>query len=114
MYKKYLQARELRQNMTSQEYKLWALLRNRNFNGVKFVRQYPIGHYIVDFACRKKRIVLELDGGQHNEMQNKIYDDKRTEYLISKGYKVLRFWNNEIDDNLEGVYLKLLDFVKEM
>lgn len=114
MYKKYLQARELRQNMTSQEYKLWALLRNRNFNGVKFVRQYPIGPYIVDFACRKKRIVLELDGGQHNEMQNKIYDDKRTEYLISKGYKVLRFWNNEIDDNLEGVYLKLLDFVKDM
>lgn len=114
MYKKYLQARELRQNMTSQEYKLWALLRNRNFNGVKFVRQYPIGPYIVDFACRKKRIVLELDGGQHNEMQNKIYDDKRTGYLISKGYKVLRFWNNEIDDNLEGVYLKLLDFVKDM
>ena len=114
MYKKYLQARELRQNMTSQEYKLWALLRNRNFNGVKFVRQYPIGPYIVDFACRKMRIVLELDGGQHNEMQNKIYDDKRTEYLISKGYKVLRFWNNEIDDNLEGVYLKLLDFVKDM
>lgn len=54
MYKKYLQARELRQNMTPQEYKLWALLRNRKFNGVKFVKQYPIGSYIVDFAGRKR------------------------------------------------------------
>ena len=113
MYKKYLQARELRQNMTPQEYKLWALLRNRKFNGVKFVKQYPIGSYIVDFAGRKKRIVIELDGGQHNEIQNKINDDKRTEYLISIGYKVLRLWNNEIDNNIEGVYLKLAALICE-
>ncbi len=111
---KYLKARELRQNITPQEKILWNLLRNRNFHGVKFVRQYPVGPYIADFVCRKKRIVIEIDGGQHNEIKNKIYDDKRTEYLISKGYKVLRFWNNEIDNNLEGVYRKLLDFVEEV
>lgn len=113
MDKKYTLARELRQNMTPQEYKLWVLLRNRKFNGVKFVREYPIGPYIVDFACRKKRIVLELDGGQYNEISNKDSDDKRTEYLISKGYKVLRFWNNEIDNNIEGVYLKLSALICE-
>lgn len=113
MDKKYVLARELRQYMTPQEYKLWALLRNKKFNGVKFVRQYPIGPYIVDFACRKKSIVIELDGGQHNEIQNKINDDKRTEYLISKGYKVLRFWNSEIDNNIEGVYLKLAALICE-
>ena len=65
------------------------------------------------FAGRKKRIVIELDGGQHNEIQNKINDDKRTEYLISKGYKVLRLWNNEIDNNIEGVYLKLAALICE-
>ncbi len=108
MDKKYILARKLRNDMTPQEFKLWNLLRNRQFEGAKFVRQYPIGSYIVDFACRRKRLVIELDGGQHNEIENIKYDNERTTYLTNKGYKVLRFWNNEIDNNLEGVYLKIL------
>jgi len=109
---KYFRARELRQNMTPHESILWDLLRNRQFNSVKFVRQYPIGPYIVDFACRKKRLVIELDGGQHNINQNIDYDNKRSEYILSKGYKIIRFWNNDIDNNLESVYLELLSFIE--
>ena len=62
---------------------------------------------IVDFICREKNIIIELDGGQHNEERNIIYDKERTDYLRSKGYKVIRFWNNDIDNNIEGVYLEL-------
>ena len=111
MDKKYLLARTLRKNITPQEQKLWNLLRNRQFYGAKFVRQYPIGPYIVDFACRRKKLVIELDGGQHNTDKNIEKDNKRTEFLISKGYTVIRFWNNEVDNNIEGVYLKLKSFI---
>ncbi len=108
MKEKYIKARELRHNTTPQEQKLWNLLKNRQFKGIKFVRQYPIGSYIVDFACRKEKVIIEIDGGQHKIDSNIIYDNKRTEYLNSRGYKVYRFWNNEIDANIEGVYEKLL------
>lgn len=97
--------------MTPQECKLWNLLKNRQLNGIKFVRQYPIGPYIVDFASRREHIVIELDGGQHNIPENISNDNIRTEYLISQGYKVIRFWNNDIDDNIDGVYLKLLELL---
>ena len=93
--------------MTPQERKLWEILRNREFFGYRFRRQFPIGQYIVDFICREKKIIIEVDGGQHNEPENIGYDNERTEYLISEGYQVIRFWNNEIDNNLEGVYEKL-------
>ena len=105
-------ARKLRQNLTEQEAVMWHLLRNRGLNGYKFRRQYPIGSYVVDFVCRELKLIIELDGGQHNEPENIEYDKKRTQYLNEKGYKVVRFWNNEIDENLEGVYqsiLKVLD-----
>ncbi len=105
-------ARNLRKNITSQEQKLWNLLRNRQFFGVKFVRQYPIGPYIVDFVCRRKKLVIELDGGQHNTDENIEKDNERTEFLRSKGYTVIRFWNNEIDSNIEGVYLRLMSFIE--
>ena len=111
MDKKYITARVLRKNMTPLECKLWNLLKNRQLNGIKFVRQYPIGPYIVDFASRREHIVIELDGGQHNNPENISYDNIRTEYLISQGYKVIRFWNNEIDNNIDGVYLKLLELL---
>ena len=111
MDKKYYIARKLRKNNTTQEYKLWLLLRNRQFGGYKFVRQYPIGSYIVDFACRKLRLVIELDGGQHNAPNTVDYDNKRTEYIESRGYKIIRFWNNEIDSNIDGVYQKLRLFL---
>ena len=111
MDKKYLLARNLRKNSTTQENLLWSLLRNRKLNNLKFKRQVPIGSYIVDFVCEEKKLIIELDGGQHNTPENLQYDKKRTEYLNSLGYKVIRFWNNEFDNNLEGVYEKLLEVV---
>ena len=112
MDKKYIRARELRKNTTPQEQKLWDILRKKNFHGLKFTRQFPIGNYIVDFVCRSKKIVIEVDGGQHNEESNIKSDKIRTEYLNSKGYKVIRFWNNEIEQNLEGVYERLLNILE--
>ena len=100
-------ARNLRKNSTPQEKLLWQIFRNHNFYGCEIRRQSPIGNYIVDFVCRDKKIIIEIDGGQHNEPQNILNDNIRTEYLKSKGYKVIRFWNNEINENIEGVYLKL-------
>ena len=100
-------SRQLRKNMTPQEKRLWSAIRNRQFFGYRFRRQFPIGQYIVDFICREKKIIIEIDGGQHNEDINIYCDNKRTEYLMAKGYKIIRFWNNEIDKNLVGVYEKL-------
>lgn len=100
-------SRDLRKNMTPQERKLWYIIKNRQFFGYRFRRQFPLGQYIVDFMCREKKIIIEIDGGQHNEIKNIQYDNKRTEYLISEGYKVIRFWNNDIDKNMGGVYNKL-------
>ncbi len=97
------QARILRKNMTKQEQKLWNILRNKKFYGFKFKRQVPIGNYIVDFVCELQNLIIEIDGGQHNEPCNIKHDIERTEFLNSKGYKIIRFWNNEIEENIEGV-----------
>ena len=61
-------------------------------------------NYEIDFICRKKKLIIEIDGGQHNQIKDILYDKQRTEFLNSLGYKVIRFWNNEIDNNIEGVY----------
>ena len=100
--------RTLRKNMTKQERLLWQFLRKKNINGLKFRRQYPIGKYIVDFICNEKRLIIEIDGGQHNENQNIVYDKERTKYLETKGFKVIRFWNLDIENNIEGVYQEIL------
>ena len=100
-------ARYLRKNQTEQERKLWNLIKNKQFYNYKFLRQYVIGRYIVDFICREKKIIIEIDGGQHNENSTIDYDKERSIYLNSIGYTVIRFWNNEIDNNIEGVYSKL-------
>lgn len=102
-----LKARELRNNMTAQERKIWSILRNRKFYGFRFLRQYPIGSYIVDFICRSEKVIIEIDGGQHNDEENKEYDAARTKYLEEKGYRVVRFWNNDVDKNIGGVYREL-------
>ena len=107
MYNQIEKSRQLRKNMTLQERRLWNIIRNRQIFGYRFRRQFPIGQYIVDFICREKKIIIEIDGGQHNEDIKIYYDNKRTEYLTTEGYKVIRFWNNEIDKNLVGVYEKL-------
>ncbi|MCM1338831.1 MAG: endonuclease domain-containing protein [Muribaculaceae bacterium] len=112
MNDKTVKARKLRKNMTEQERKLWQFLRKKSIDGLKFRRQYPIGNYIVDFICNEKKLIIEIDGGQHNEAQNITYDKERTEFLENKGYKVIRFWNCDVDNNIEGVYQEILKNLK--
>jgi len=94
-------ARELRKNSTIAERKLWYRLRSRYFMNLKFRRQEPIANYIVDFICYEKKLIIELDGGQHNEFREK--DIFRTKALEKEGYKVLRFWNTDVVNNINGI-----------
>jgi len=103
-------ARELRKNLTPQERKLWSVLRNSQIKGYKFKRQVPIGNYIADFVCEEKMLIIEIDGGQHNEIDNIAYDKERTAYLNSRGFNVIRFWNNDVNKNFGGVYETLLEY----
>jgi len=96
-------SKNLRKNQTPWEAKLWARLRAGRFYGLKFKRQVQIGHYIFDFGCREKMLLIELDGGQHSEQKISGHDLKKQNYAKSQGYKVLRFWNNDVDKNIEGV-----------
>lgn len=91
----------MRKNSTEVEKILWSHLRLNQLEGYKFRRQQPVGRFIVDFVCFEKKVVIELDGGQHMDEHEK--DQKRDEWLKSQGFKVLRFWNNEVFDNIEGV-----------
>jgi very-short-patch-repair endonuclease len=100
-----VKAQRLRREMTNAERKLWSVLRNRQLDGAKFRRQQPIGPFIADFVCQEARLIVEADGGQH--AQNDA-DVRRTAFLASKGYRVLRFWNNDILQNLEGVAESIL------
>ncbi len=95
-------ARRLRQAPTDAERKLWSLLRRKQLDGVRFRRQQPIGPYFVDFFCSSCRLVIEVDGGQHDT--NREADEKRTAWLATRGYRVLRFWNNEVLTNPDGVF----------
>ena len=97
----------LRKNQTLVEHKIWSKLRNRQCCGMKFFRQYSIGNYILDFYAPKIKLAIELDGGQHNEFEIANYDINRSRYLKNKGVTVIRFWNNEITQNLEGVLLEI-------
>ena len=94
-------ARSLRRNLTDAERALWRRLRNAQIHGIRFRRQAVIGRYIADFVCFAPRIVIELDGGQHSEQA--VYDEARTRWLSDEGFVVLRFWNNEVLSNLDGV-----------
>jgi very-short-patch-repair endonuclease len=94
-------AKSLRSNQTDTEQKLWYHLRAHRFMGRKFKRQKPIGRYVVDFVCVEEKLIIELDGGQHAE--NVEYDRVRDSWLRSEGYTVLRFWNNEMMNEMEGV-----------
>lgn len=102
MHKLQPLARDLRKHQTDAERILWSHIRNKQLLGVKFKRQVPIGKYIVDFLSVQEKLIIEIDGGQHNEERNNQKDTERTKYLES-GYKVIRFWNNEIVENLNGV-----------
>lgn len=100
-------ARALRKNQTPQESTLWYYLRSKRFQGFKFRRQFPVGPYIVDLCCFKEKLIIELDGGQHSESDSLTYDAARDSFLRSEGYRVLRVWNNEVTNNLEGVLEKV-------
>ena len=93
-------AKKLRSNMTDAEQRLWYLLRGHRFDGMKFKRQVPIGPYIVDFASLSRKLVLEIDGGQHSENEA---DRRRDQWLRTQGFHVLRFWNNDVLKQTEAV-----------
>jgi very-short-patch-repair endonuclease len=94
-------ARELRKKVTDAEKFLWSKIRKRQILGHKFRRQHPIGRYIVDFVCLEKKLVIELDGSQH--LDKKDYDQDRSAWLVQNGYRVLRFWNNDVFKETEGI-----------
>ena len=102
-------ARGLRQNQTKAESMLWKQVSNRRLQGLKFKRQVPMGGFIVDFVCHDMKIIVELDGGQHAKQE--LYDQDRTDELQKLGYQVIRYWNNDVLSNIEGV---MQDLAKQM
>lgn len=105
-------ARTLRKTATKAENKLWQLLRNRYLYRYKFKRQYVVSPYIVDFICLSKKLIIELDGGQHMDAQQ--YDEKRTQFLATKGYKVIRFWNHDVLARAESVIATVINVLESL
>jgi very-short-patch-repair endonuclease len=103
--------RYLRKSPTDAERKLWQILRNKQMEGLRFVRQYSVGPYILDFYCPAIRLAIEADGSQHIENE---HDVGRTDYLRKKSINVLRFWNNDVLDNIDGVYLKITSTIRDL
>lgn len=101
---------ELRKELTPAERKLWAYIRNDKL-GVKFRRQHAMGNYIVDFCAPRRKLIIELDGSQHLEQAE--YDAERTAFLESKGYKVIRFWNNDVMNNIDSVLNVIWDVLNK-
>ena len=93
-------SRALRRNASDAEGKLWSVLRGRQLNGFKFRKQAEIDGYVVDFLCSERRLIIEVDGGQHTPER----DARRTAYLQSQGFRIIRFWNNDVLQNLDGVW----------
>jgi very-short-patch-repair endonuclease len=104
-------SRRLRRRSTPAERKLWSRLRDRRHFNVKFHRQVPVGAYVVDFYCHEAKLVVEIDGGGHGLAGEIDEDVLRTEWLKRSGYIVLRFWNTEVMQNLEGVLSKITEAV---
>jgi very-short-patch-repair endonuclease len=104
--------RKLRAASTDAERLLWQRIRGRQLDKLKFFRQFSVGPYILDFYCPEKKIAIELDGSQHASEQGMAYDQERTVYLNTKDIKVMRFWNNEVLTNMEGVIERILEAVE--
>jgi very-short-patch-repair endonuclease len=109
--KVFAQAKELRREMTPLERKLWARLRAHRMKGVHFRPQHAIGNYIVDFCAPRKKLIIELDGSQHLEQTE--YDTERTTFLQSKGYRILRFWNNDVSNKMDAVLSAIWESLPE-
>ena len=104
-------ANNLRNNATDTECKFWQHLRASQLNGFKFSRQMPVAGHVCDFLCRSARLVIEVDGGQHDWQANE--DVTRTRRIEAEGYRVIRFWNNEVNDSLEGVLFRIAEALAE-
>ena len=104
-------ARRLRKESTEAEKLLWRYLRRKSLFGLKFRRQEQIGDYIVDFVCYEKKLIIELDGGHHNQDETKINDVRRQKWLESQNFNVMRFWNNEVMKNIEAVLQKIKESI---
>ena len=94
----------MRRDATKAEKKLWYLLQRGQMAGLSFRRQHPLGKYIIDFYCSPLKLAIEVDGGQHNELVHQAKDERRSQWLRGKGVTVLRFWNNDVLQNIEGVW----------
>ena len=103
--------RRLRRDQTTAEQRLWTRLRDRQLAGHKFRRQVPLGRFIVDLACYDARLIVEIDGGQHADQQED--DAARAAWLESRGFRVLRFWNHEVLENMEGVLAQIAEVLED-
>ncbi|MGH8750253.1 MAG: endonuclease domain-containing protein [Burkholderiales bacterium] len=104
-------SRNLRKNPTDAEAKLWQHLRYKQLDGYKFRRQHPLGQFVVDFICLEAKLVIEVDGGQHAESIRR--DERRTAFLEKRGFGVLRFWNNEVLGNIDGVLATIMRVIEK-
>ncbi|MBU0517282.1 MAG: endonuclease domain-containing protein [Proteobacteria bacterium] len=111
--KRIVRARQLRRRQTEAEKRLWYHLRARRLGGHKFRRQHPVGPFVVDFYCEATRLVIEVDGGGHNEPCQRVYDQRRTMLLEGFGLRVLRFWNDEVLVNTEQVLEVILSALED-
>ena len=109
----HARARGLRRDQTDAEALLWSRLRAGSLDGAKFRRQFPIGNFIADFCCRKQGLVIELDGSQHMEPRRRISDEKRSQLMAARGYRVLRFWDTEVLTNLDGVLEAIFEALRQ-
>ena len=106
-----VKARQLRRDQTDAEQRIWARLRDRQLCGAKFRRQHPIGPFVADFCCPQRKLVVELDGGQHAD--DVVADQKRSRFLEERSYRVLRFWNHDVLGNTDGVLERIAEALRD-
>jgi len=102
-----LKRRCLRKEVTDAEQRLWSKVRGRGLAGLKFFRQYGVGPYVLDFYCPERRLAVEVDGGQHGDVHAEQHDADRESYLSQLGIRVIRFWNNDVLRNTDGVMQRI-------
>jgi very-short-patch-repair endonuclease len=105
--------RRLRKNATDAERKLWTILQSKRMAGLRFCRQYSVGPYILDFYCLERRLAVEVDGGQHADVRGQEHDAQRDRYLRELNIRVIRFWDNDVLQNIEGIGERIKEEVEE-